>query len=131
MGAYNTSGSIITILPGSSIFVALPSNQILNGFAVDLTSKFFTVSNAGTYYVNYSVNTTTAVLMSTTIIINSIATSQLTLSPTLAGSDFNTSAIVTLFAGDTLSLQLTAGELAITTALASGVGASLNVIRLI
>ena len=108
--------------------VALPDNQVLDGFTAAGGNTSFTVPATGTYLVSYSVSITAALLMSSRILLNGAPLSGSVVSPVAAANRFDNMQMVNLAAGDTLQLQLF-GLLG-AAVLQGGTGASLNVVRL-
>ena len=127
MSALNTSNSSIDVVIGGTP-VPLPDNQILTSFTADETNECFTVPQSGTYMISYQAATTTALLMSTQILLNGSPLTGSVVSPSLATTLFTASLFTNLTAGDTLQLELFG--LQGTAVLRSGNGAFLEVIRL-
>ena len=127
MSALNTSKSTINVVTGGTP-VPLPDNQILSSFTVDEANETFTVPESGTYMISYQAATTTALLLSTQILLNREPLAGSMVSPSLATTLFTASLFATLTAGDTLQLEMS-GLLG-TAVLQSGNGAYLEVIRL-
>lgn len=70
MFANNTSvGPISVILGGTNI--PLSNNQSLGNFTVNASNDIFTIPVTGRYYLTYQVNTTTALLAGTRLLLNS------------------------------------------------------------
>jgi len=105
----------------------LPDAQNLSGITVNGTNTVFTVTEAGRYYISFTVNVTVAVAVGARVTINGTPVDELTRAPLLSTS-FSGEAIVTLAANDQLTLELF-GLLADTT-LQTGLGAGLTIIRL-
>jgi len=125
--AANTSGGgISVILEGTP--VPLPDDQNLNNVTADVANENFTVTVPGRYFVSYFVNTTAALLLGARVLVNGTPVDALTRSPVLSVSSFSAQAILTLNAGDTLTLELF-GLLGLAT-LQTGAGAGLTIIRL-
>ncbi|MGG3413377.1 hypothetical protein ABER77_00005, partial [Bacillus safensis] len=129
--AANSSGpTIVTVAGGTNI--PLPNFQNITGFTANGTSTVFTVLQTGKYYITYQVNTTTALLISTRLLLNEATTiSGSVQSPVISTSLINNTVIVNLTAGNTISLQFFG---AVVTAILVGgggaAGASLTIIRL-
>lgn len=128
--AANTTGTTLPLtVVGTS--VPLPSSQVLGagvGITVDAANTTFTVANAGTYYIRYTVATTAALAISSRLVINGVANVPSTVAPLLSLSSFSNEIIVSLTAGSTIVLQL-AGAVSVTL-LTGGSGANLSIIRL-
>jgi len=105
----------------------LPDAQNLVGITVNGTNTVFTVTEAGRYYISFTVNVTVAIAVGARVTINGTPVDELTRAPLLSTS-FNGEAIVTLAANDQLTLELF-GVLA-DTVLQDGLGAGLTIIRL-
>ncbi|NMD69283.1 hypothetical protein HHO41_03210 [Bacillus sp. DNRA2] len=130
MYASNTTGpTIATILGGTNI--PLANNQNLSSFTVNGANDTFTVPMTGRYLISYQVNTTTALLVNTRIILNGATPIPGSIiDPVLSLAVFNNSMIVPLNAGDTITLQLF-GLLGSVTLIGGGAtGAALTIIRL-
>ncbi|MEH7651710.1 BclA C-terminal domain-containing protein, partial [Bacillus safensis] len=129
--AANSSGpTIVTVAGGTNI--PLPNFQNITGFTANGTSTVFTVLQTGKYYITYQVNTTTALLISTRLLLNGATTiSGSVQSPVISTSLINNTVIVNLTAGNTISLQFFG---AVVTAILVGgggaAGAALTIIRL-
>lgn len=102
--AANTSGSTIAVVLGGTD-IPLPNSQNLNGVTVNGSNTVFTVTNAGTYRIDYTAQTTANLLLSSRILINGSANSASNISPTVSTSKFQASTVVTLSAGATVELQ--------------------------
>ncbi|WP_460138120.1 BclA C-terminal domain-containing protein, partial [Priestia megaterium] len=130
MFAGNTTGSTIAVLLGGTS-IPLPSNQDLDSFTVNGTNTTFTVPANGRYYITYQINPTATLLAGSRLILNGttpIPGSIIT--PALAVSSYNNDVIVSLAAGNTVTLQLFG--LVATVVLTGGgsSGAALTIIRL-
>ncbi|MED1945833.1 hypothetical protein P4V62_13045 [Brevibacillus formosus] len=109
--------------------VPLPNNQVLaGGITVNGVNTVFTVPSAGNYLISYSINTTTALLVSSRILINGTPYTPTIISPALSLSSFNNTVIAPLNAGATITLQLF-GLLG-TATLLTGAGATLTIIKI-
>ncbi|GAK14403.1 hypothetical protein JCM19039_4318 [Geomicrobium sp. JCM 19039] len=106
----------------------LPSNQSLNNIAVGAANEQFTISEAGTYQISYSLRFTAGVLVSSRVLQNGVAIPQSVVSPTVALTNASANFIVTLAAGDTITLQLF-GLLG-AAILQGGQGAALSIVRI-
>jgi len=129
MFAASTTGDTIAVVLEGTL-VPLPDSQVLDGFTANGDDTVFTVpaAAAGNYYISYKVNVTAGLLLSSGILINGTLDPASVRAPLLAATNFDADFIVTLAAGDTISLELSGlVELVI---LQDGVGASLNIIRL-
>lgn len=125
--AANTSNANINAIIGGTD-IPLPDAQSLPAtITVDGTNTFFTVQETGRYLLSYHINTTAAALISSRLMVNAVQLSQTVISPVVAVTNFSAEAIVSLSAGDVISLQLF-GLISLIV-LASGVGASLTIIR--
>ena len=129
MFANNTSGDSISVILGGTN-IPLSNNQSLGNFTVNASNDIFTIPVTGRYYLTYQVNTTTALLAGTRLLLNS--------STPLSGSIFLPHyqlqiiiiIINNLTAGNTISLQLF-GVLSIVNLVGGGsTGASLTIIRI-
>lgn len=127
MNAINTDGDTINVIVAGTN-VPLPTQPFLDGFTVNGANDTFTVPTTGTYLVTYDVKTTTALLMSSEVLLNGTAIANSVVSPTVATDNYNATFIQNLTAGDTLTLELF-GLLG-AAILQSGNGASLTVIRI-
>ncbi|PFE24509.1 hypothetical protein CN304_05545 [Bacillus thuringiensis] len=127
--ANNTSGTAISVLLGGTN-VPLPNNQNIGpGITVSGGNTVFTATNAGNYYISYSINITAALLVSSRITINGAPLAGTINSPALATTSFSATIITTLAAGSAISLQLF-GLLAVATLSTTTPGAVLTIIRL-
>ncbi|WP_331281183.1 BclA C-terminal domain-containing protein [Bacillus safensis] len=128
--AANSSGStIITVASGTNI--PLPNLQNITNFTANGTSTVFTVLQTGKYYITYQVNTTTALLINTRLLLNGDTVPGSVQSPVISTSFLNNTLIVNITAGSTISLQFFG---AVVTAILVGgggaAGATLTIIRL-
>ncbi|WP_142342709.1 collagen-like protein [Bacillus wiedmannii] len=127
--ANNTSGTAISVLLGGTN-VPLPNNQNIGpGITVSGGNTVFTAANAGNYYISYTINITTSLLVSSRITINGAPLAGTINSPALATTSFSATIITTLAAGSAISLQLF-GVLAVATLSTTTPGAVLTIIRL-
>jgi len=108
--------------------VPLPNDQQLNNITVNGINTVFTVTQAGIYYISYNINLTEGLLVGARITVNGTPVEQFTINPLLTLSNFHADGILTLAAGDSITLQLF-GLLGVAT-LQEGLGASLTIIRL-
>ncbi|WP_460267580.1 BclA C-terminal domain-containing protein, partial [Bacillus luti] len=126
--AANTTGATIAVILGGTD-VPLPSDQTFSGgITVDGTNTTFTVPSAGRYFINYGVNLTAALLLSTRLIINGAANTASTIDPVLSVSQFNNTIIVLLAAGSTIKLQFF-GLLGAAVLLPGSAGATLTIVQ--
>lgn len=126
--AANTSGSVIAVLLGGSN-VPLPDAQNLGAnVTIDGTNSVFTVTQAGRYRVAYRANLTAGLLVSSRITVNGVGVPALSINPVLSISQFAAEAVVTLNAGDQLSLQFF-GLLGAATLLSGSQGAGITIQR--
>ncbi|BCD17569.1 hypothetical protein BC30077_2345 [Bacillus cereus] len=79
MFANNTLGGPISVILGGTN-IPLSNNQSLGNFTVNASNDIFTIPVTGRYYLTYQVNTTTALLAGTRLLLNS--------STSLSGSIF-------------------------------------------
>ncbi len=130
MFANNTSGGPISVILGGTN-IPLSNNQSLGNFTVNASNDIFTIPVTGRYYLTYQVNTTTALLAGTRLLLNSSTPlSGSIFSPALSTSNYNNNLIINLTAGNTISLQLF-GVLSIVNLVGGGsTGASLTIIRI-
>ena len=70
MFANNTSGGPISVILGGTN-IPLSNNQSLGNFTVNASNDIFTIPVTGRYYLTYQVNTTTALLAGTRLLLNS------------------------------------------------------------
>ncbi|EEL03153.1 Collagen triple helix repeat domain protein [Bacillus cereus BDRD-ST196] len=127
--ANNTSGSAISVLLGGTN-IPLPNNQNIGpGITVSGGNTVFTVTNAGNYYIAYTINITAALLVSSRITVNGSPLAGTINSPAVATGSFNATIISNLAAGSAISLQLF-GLLAVATLSTTTPGATLTIIRL-
>lgn len=122
------SGSVLTAsLTGTP--VPLPNGQILpTGITVDGSNTTFTVAIAGRYRIAYAVNTTAALLLTTRITINGVASTASTVTPILSLSNYSNEILADLTAGSTVQLQTVGASISLT--LVTGAGATLMITRL-
>ncbi|MCY9662772.1 hypothetical protein M5X18_32830, partial [Paenibacillus anseongense] len=126
--AANTAGSVIAVVLGGTN-VPLPNNQLLNGgITVNGLNDTFTVPSNGDYMISYQVNVTTALLVSTRLLINGTPSTPSIISPVVSISEFNNLVILNLTAGSTITLQLF-GLLGAATLLSGAAGAALTIIK--
>ncbi|MCQ4921478.1 hypothetical protein NE686_00150 [Tissierella carlieri] len=126
MFAANASGATIAVAPGGTL-VPLPDAQNLDGFIPNGTNTLFMVPETGRYYITYNIDFTVAVAVGSRVTVNGNPLAGSNIQP-LLGTQYNASLIANLRDGDTVGLELF-GLLG-AAVLRSGVGASLNIIRL-
>ncbi|HDR4909486.1 TPA: hypothetical protein QCR48_006158 [Bacillus cereus] len=126
MFANNTLGGPISVILGGTN-IPLSNNQSLGNFTVNASNDIFTIPVTGRYYLTYQVNTTTALLAGTRLLLNaSTPLPGSIFSPAISTSNYNNN----LIAGNTISLQLF-GVLSIVNLVGGGsTGASLTIIRI-
>ena len=123
--ATNTNGDPIAVtVIGTK--VPLPTQNLSNVTSTGGTD--FTVTQAGSYLVSYSVNVTAALLMSACVFVDGSCEGTLLHANVLSVSNYNGQSILNLTAGQTLSLQLY-GLLGAAT-LQGGAGARMSIVRL-
>ena len=126
--AANTGGAIIAVLLGGTN-IPLPDAQNLGpNVTVNGADNVFTVTQAGRYRIAYRANLTAGLLLSTRVTVNGTGVDALTINPVLSVSQFAAEAVVTLAAGDQLSLQFF-GVLGAATLLGGSQGAGLTIQR--
>lgn len=127
--AANTSGPTISVTVGGTL-IPLPSNQILPpDITVDGTNTIFTINEAGRYRISYQVNTTLALAIGSTILLNGTSLVQATIAPALAISNFSNEILIDITSGDTISLQLF-GLITSAILLPGSAGATLMIVQL-
>jgi len=105
-GRYNNSGSVIAVVLGGTN-VPFPSSAVANaGIVVDGSNAVFTMPSSGLYRVSYRINLTSALLVSTQMLVNGSPTPSFILSTSTAQSRFYVENLLSLTAGDTLQVQL-------------------------
>jgi hypothetical protein len=100
------------------------------GITINGTNDVLTIANDGTYYINYEINTTVGLLLSTRLLINGVQAPGSVLSPAVTLSSYNNTVIVNVAAATTLSLQFFGVAGAATLVGGGTTGASLTIIRL-
>ena len=130
MFANNTSGGSVSVVLGGTN-IPLANNQSLGNFTVNASNDVFTIPVTGRYHLTYQVNTTTALLAGTRLLLNaSTPIPGSIFSPTLSTSNYSNNLITNLNAGNTISLQLF-GILSVVNLVGGGsTGASLTIIRI-
>ncbi|WP_255289941.1 BclA C-terminal domain-containing protein [Bacillus thuringiensis] len=130
MFANNTLGRPISVILGGTN-IPLSNNQSLGNFTVNASNDIFKIPVTGRYYLTYQVNTTTALLAGTRLLLNaSTPLPGSIFSPAISTSNYNNNLITNLIAGNTISLQLF-GVLSIVNLVEGGsTGASLTIIRI-
>jgi len=109
--------------------IPLPNSHQTSGVMVDGTDTMFTVNKSGVYLIQYDVNLTAELLVGVRVTVNGfVGIPDSDIPPILTRSSFTNTMIVSLAAGDTLSLELY-GTLGAATLLV-GDGASLNIVLL-
>ncbi|MCQ6561441.1 hypothetical protein NNL21_22370 [Paenibacillus mendelii] len=127
--AVNTTGSTIAVILGGTP-IPLPNSQTIGtSITVNGSNTTFTVAEAGTYYVSYSINLTASLLVNSKIIVNGTAKPELTIAPVLSRNSFSASAIVRLSAGSTVGLQLD-GLIGAAVLLPGSQGAALTIMKI-
>ncbi|MGG4226989.1 BclA C-terminal domain-containing protein, partial [Bacillus paramycoides] len=129
MFAANTEVSTIVVVIGGTN-IPLPDDQSLDGFTANVANDTFTVPATGRYYITYQINTTAALLVSSRLLLNGTTTIPSSIvEPTISTASYNNDVIVSLTAGNTITLQLF-GLVATAVFLGGGsTGAALTIIR--
>jgi hypothetical protein len=127
MSAQNTAATLISVVVGGTD-IPLPDNQSLDSFIANGTSTAFIVPATGDYLITYSMSVTVAALVSSRVLLDGTPIPASIVAPTVAASEFETSFIVSLASGDTLSLQLFSVITSVT--LLGGASTFMTVVRL-
>lgn len=124
---FNGSGSTISVVAGGTA-IPLTTQSFNSGFTLSSDGTTLTCNTSGNYRIDYRIRTSATVLMSSGVTRNGTQISSLVCSPGVTGTQYNGTSIIGLTAGDVLTLTFygTAG----TATLASGVGASLTLVRI-
>jgi len=120
--------SVIAVTTGGTA-VPLPAQTYNSGFTVSAGTETFTVTDAGTYIVSYTLRLTTTLAMRSAIYINSAAQGSTVIRSATALNQFSNTSILTLSAGDQLELALY--DIAASVTLEPGAGATLTIVRII
>ncbi len=130
MFASNTvGGSIVILLSGTNI--ALPNNQNLNSFTVNGANDTYTVPVTGRYFITYQINSTSSLLANTRLVLNGTTPIPGTIiTPSVTTSSYSNNVIVSLTAGNTITLQVYGLIGSISLQGGGSTGASLSIIRL-
>lgn len=128
----NTLGTVLTVPLSGTLNLSLPNAQVLSAdITVSGANSVFTVANAGTYRLSYSVNTTIALSLGTRLLVNGSPLAGSIITPIVSLSSYNNEVEVNLIAGSTITLQfVNTTILPVLVTLNSGIGASLMIIRL-
>lgn len=125
----NTSGSVIAVVLGGTN-IPMPYLTVLDsGITADGSNTTFTVSQAGLYRVTYRIVTTSSYLAASRITVNGSGYIPLDFTPTTSVNTWAGDAIVTLSAGDVLTVQLY-GMLGAVTLQSGAGGANIQIVRL-
>ncbi|WP_437349825.1 BclA C-terminal domain-containing protein [Paenibacillus humicus] len=125
--AANTSGSVVAVLLGGTA-IPLPSVEYNSSFTMNAGNTEVTVNESGTYYVSYSIQTTSVSLVSSNLLVNGTGVNSLAIIPNQSRSTWQASGIVTLSAGSTV--QLSASGMLGAIILQGGQGAALTLIKI-
>jgi len=99
-----TATTVAVVLGGTN--VPLASNQRFNNVTVDGTNTSFTVINAGTYRIEYNINTNSTTTAAARLLINGTSEPSSYVTPSTAVTKLMAFTILTLSAGDVINLQL-------------------------
>jgi hypothetical protein len=130
MFATNTVGSTVaSVTTGTN--VPLPNNQSLSSFTVNGANDTFTVPVSGRYLISYHINTTAAINVGTRLILNGGTA----IAATILGASgnknaFSNNSILSLTAGNTITLQLFDFNGNVTLLGGGATGASLAIVRI-
>lgn len=108
----------------------LPNEQKLPAeyVTVDENNEVFTVKNPGTYFIKYTIYTTSTVSLGSRLMINGIENIESTINNGLSINKFSADLILNLIDDTQISLQMFGTGTIIL--LNNGVGAALSIIRL-
>ena len=120
LSTQNTAGTTLAVIVLGTA-VPLANVGYINGFTDNAGLTQFTAQTTGVYRISFKLSVTASLLMSCGVYRNGTAISSLQDGGLVSVSDFSGDSIVTLTAGDTLSLMLY-GLLG-TAVLSSGTGA--------
>ncbi|MDE7082461.1 MAG: hypothetical protein K2O89_01995 [Clostridia bacterium] len=122
-----TNATIPVVLAGTKI--PLPSSQTIPaGISMNADNTAFTINVAGKYFITYEVHLTTPLAVGTRLVLNGSAYTPSTIQPLNPMTSFNSSIIVTVDAGVSVSLELFG--LNTSAILHTGAGANLSIIQL-
>lgn len=130
MFATNTVGpTIASVTAGTN--VPLPNNQSLSSFTVNGSNDTFTVPVSGRYLISYHINTTAAINVGTRLILNGSTTIAATILEASGNKNsFSNNSILSLTAGNTITLQLFDFNGNVTLLGGGATGASLAIVRI-
>lgn len=126
MFANNTLGDPITVILGGTN-IPLSNNQSLGNFTINASNDIFTIPVTRRQHLTYQVNTTTALLAGTKLLLNaSTPLPGSIFSPAISTSNYNNN----LIADTTISLQLFDVLYIVNLVGGGSTGASLTIIRI-
>ena len=126
--ALNDMESVIAVTPAGTA-VPLPAQTYNSGFTVSAEGETFTVTDAGTYMISYTLRVSAALAMRSAIYVNSAAQGSTVIRSATALNQFSNTSILTLAAGDQLALTLY--DITASVTLEPGAGATLTIVRII
>jgi len=112
----------------AAALIPLPDNQVLKDFTVDVSNTIFTALDGGTYLITFSIAPDTPTKATTSVLQNGTPIHASIVISSHPVDLYTGTFIVTLNAGDTLSLQIS--DFNGTIDLNAGVGASLTAVML-
>ncbi len=127
LNVYNPIGPSIAVTV-AGVPVPFPSTTINQGFTANGTFDTFTVTNAGTYLITYTIRIVEPQAYQTRVLVNGAEVPASLFDPGTTSGIYDVTFGTELDAGDTLQVQLYA--IAQTATLASGNGATLTILRL-
>lgn len=104
--AANTTGAVIPVVLGGTDIPLPSAHNLGSGITVNGTNTGFTVANSGRYRIAYNINLTASTLVSSRIRINGTSSTALSILPVVGVNRLSAEAILTLTAGDHITLQL-------------------------
>jgi hypothetical protein len=126
-GFANASAITMAVVLGGTN-VPFASNQRFNDVTVDGSNTSFTVNNAGTYRIDYNINTNATTTASARLLINGTTEPSSYVTPSTAVTKLQAFTIVTLAAGDVINVQMYGLIGSVT--LQSGQGAGISIQKL-
>ncbi len=124
--ATNSNANITILLGGTNI--PLPNTQRFSGVTIDGSNSSLTIATTGTYRIDYNINLTSSITAGTRLVINGTPESSSVLTPSSSTNKYQAGTIVSLVAGDVISLQFYNILAAVT--LQNGQGAALTIQKL-
>ena len=125
----NTSISSVFVPVGGVALIPLPDNQTLTTYSINSANTIFTIPDTGLYYLSYFISITSDLLLTASLTQNGVVIPGSSSVSPVNTHTYTATIVTSLQQGDEISLSFS-GSYSGTVTFASGIGASLIIMRL-